>query len=72
MPDIEALIRERAYIIWEQSGRPLGHDRDHWFQAAKEVEAMALPNEAAASPNGEARLLQAVKTSAKKTSARKR
>jgi hypothetical protein len=42
MPDIEALIRERAYLIWEKSGKPTGLDRDHWFQAAREIEeAMA-------------------------------
>jgi Protein of unknown function (DUF2934) len=46
MPDIEALIRERAYIIWEQSGRPAGRDKDHWFQAAKEVTAKAPRNSA--------------------------
>lgn len=38
MPDIEALIRERAYLIWEKSGKPLGRDTDHWFQAAREIE----------------------------------
>jgi len=35
--DRDALIRERAYAIWEASGRPLGRDREHWFQAAREV-----------------------------------
>jgi hypothetical protein len=38
MRDIEALIRERAYLIWEKSGKPAGRDRDHWFQAAREIE----------------------------------
>ncbi len=37
MPDIEALIRERAYLIWEKSGKPPGHETDHWFQAAREI-----------------------------------
>jgi hypothetical protein len=37
MPDIEALIRERAYLIWEKSGKPFGRDTDHWFQAAEEI-----------------------------------
>jgi len=42
MRDIEALIRERAYLIWEKSGKPTGLDTDHWFQAAREIEeAMA-------------------------------
>lgn len=42
MRDIDALIRERAYLIWENSGKPAGLERDHWFQAAREIEeAMA-------------------------------
>jgi hypothetical protein len=42
MRDVDALIRERAYLIWEKSGKPAGRDRDHWFQAAREIEeAMA-------------------------------
>jgi hypothetical protein len=35
--DKEALIRDRAYAIWEASGRPIGRDQDHWYQAAKEI-----------------------------------
>jgi hypothetical protein len=65
MPDIEALIRERAYIIWEQSGRPLGRDKDHWFQAAKEVAATAPQN-------GATRPSKAAKTSVKRVLAKKR
>jgi hypothetical protein len=38
MRDIEVLIRERAYLIWEKSGKPTGLDRDHWFQAAREID----------------------------------
>jgi hypothetical protein len=42
MRDIDALIRERAYLIWENSGKPSGREADHWFQAAREIEeAMA-------------------------------
>lgn len=37
MPDIEALIRERAYLIWEKNGKPPGRETDHWFQAAREI-----------------------------------
>jgi hypothetical protein len=35
--DIEVLIQMRAYEIWEREGRPHGRDREHWFQAAKEL-----------------------------------
>ena len=39
MRDLDALIRERAYLIWEKSGKPSGRETDHWFQAAREIEA---------------------------------
>jgi hypothetical protein len=37
MLDQEAMIRERAYAIWEASGRPIGRDEEHWYQASKEI-----------------------------------
>ena len=33
----EIRIRERAYAIWEQEGRPEGREWDHWVRAASEV-----------------------------------
>ncbi|PLU57684.1 hypothetical protein BMJ22_33635 [Sinorhizobium medicae] len=30
----EELIRRRAYVIWEQEGRPDGQHERHWEQAA--------------------------------------
>ena len=36
--DKEAEIRERAYAIWEQEGRPTGNDMKHWLQAWQEIE----------------------------------
>jgi hypothetical protein len=32
----EQILRERAYLIWEQSGRPFGQADLHW-QMAKEL-----------------------------------
>ncbi len=32
-------IAERAYQIWQESGRPDGHDQEHWFQAERELSA---------------------------------
>jgi hypothetical protein len=32
-------IAERAYQIWQASGRPDGHDQEHWFQAERELRA---------------------------------
>jgi hypothetical protein len=34
----EERIRERAYQIWEESGRPGGGHEEHWHQAELEVE----------------------------------
>ena len=37
MTQVDTLIRERAYAIWEREGRPEGRERQHWEQAAREV-----------------------------------
>ena len=37
--DRSELIRQRAYEIWEEQGRPHGHDVDHWLQAEAELGA---------------------------------
>ncbi len=36
-PAREARIRERAYHMWEQEGRPHGRDREYWERAAELV-----------------------------------
>jgi hypothetical protein len=33
----ELLIKERAYQIWEDEGRPEGRDKEHWDQATREL-----------------------------------
>jgi hypothetical protein len=33
----EQAIRERAYAIWEEEGRPEGRHLDHWLRAEVEV-----------------------------------
>ena len=35
----EHAIRERAYYLWEQDGRPHGRDMEFWSRAAAEAEA---------------------------------
>jgi hypothetical protein len=37
--DRQHRIRQRAHAIWESHGRPHGHDRDHWDQASREIDA---------------------------------
>ncbi len=38
MSDSEGLIRERAYLLWEEAGCPEGRSEDFWFRARDEVE----------------------------------
>jgi hypothetical protein len=33
----EQAIRERAYVLWEQDGRPEGQSLAHWSQAEAEI-----------------------------------
>lgn len=35
----EQRVRERAYQIWEQAGRPEGKSDEHWRQAEAEISA---------------------------------
>jgi hypothetical protein len=37
--DIEQRIRERAFLIWIEQGRPEGKDKEHWQQAESELMA---------------------------------
>lgn len=33
----EVWIRERAYWLWEEEGRPQGREFDHWVRARSEI-----------------------------------
>ncbi|MET0747772.1 MAG: DUF2934 domain-containing protein [Rhizobium sp.] len=35
--DRDELIRQRAYAIWEEQGKPQGEDMRHWLQAWQEL-----------------------------------
>lgn len=37
MDDDEHRIRERAYRIWEEEGRPEGREHEHWHRARERV-----------------------------------
>ncbi|WP_142848886.1 DUF2934 domain-containing protein [Telmatospirillum sp. J64-1] len=39
MADINEMIRDRAYQIWEAEGRPEGRDIEHWARAEAEIRA---------------------------------
>lgn len=52
MSDVE--IRDRAYALWEQAGRPEGQDMAFWMMAERELSAQAEPQEAqAATPQAD-------------------
>jgi hypothetical protein len=36
----EARIRQQAYLVWLEEGRPEGRDKEHWDQAERTVERM--------------------------------
>ena len=36
--DRESRIRERAYALWEEAGRPDGEHDTHWTAAKREIE----------------------------------
>jgi hypothetical protein len=47
----ETAIRERAYYLWEQSGRPQGRDAEFWARAVATIgEAPAKAKPKAARP----------------------
>jgi hypothetical protein len=58
MSDPEARIRERAYAIWEATGRPVGNDWEHWFKAVREIRQAVPP------PGAVTRLRQAARAAA--------
>ncbi|WP_236024882.1 DUF2934 domain-containing protein [Arenibaculum pallidiluteum] len=35
----EAMIRQRAHLLWEAEGRPQGRDVAHWLHAERELSA---------------------------------
>jgi hypothetical protein len=57
MADKDQAIRERAYRIWEQEGRPEGRHADHWHQAAGELHE-GIDAESAQGGQGDTELTQ--------------
>jgi Protein of unknown function (DUF2934) len=35
---------ERAYMLWEQEGRPEGRDMEHWLKAEAELASVLAPS----------------------------
>jgi hypothetical protein len=32
-PQFEQAVRETAYFLWEQDGRPQGREQEYWYRA---------------------------------------
>lgn len=32
-PEFEQAVRDTAYFLWEQDGRPFGREQEYWFAA---------------------------------------
>lgn len=46
--DREHKVRERAYALWEDEGRPAGRHAEHWQRASSEI-----AQDASSQPQGE-------------------
>jgi len=42
-PAREERVRQRAFELWEQRGRPIGSAEVDWFRAEKEIDAELNP-----------------------------
>ena len=45
-PNLYDRIKQRAYLLWEQEGRPEGRADEHWFRAEAEVAGINSGEEA--------------------------
>jgi hypothetical protein len=34
--DFEQTVRQAAYLLWEQDGRPDGREKEYWFRALEQ------------------------------------
>ncbi|WP_431470200.1 DUF2934 domain-containing protein [Sphingosinithalassobacter sp. LHW66-3] len=68
--DLEQRIRERAYEIWQEEGRPEGREEEHWQKAASEFgEARETPSKPSAKAAGSAKRTTTKKPVASKAKA---
>lgn len=57
----EAEIAQRAHELWQQAGRPVGRDQEHWYEAERQLATVRsnLDNPMPAPAPGERRPLTA-------------
>jgi hypothetical protein len=67
MQNMEHAIRERAYAMWDEAGRPMGNSDAFWLSAQREVLAASLSQIArVATPEAKAKPARARKAAAPK------
>ena len=49
--DWDAEVRDRAYFLWEEAGRPYGREHEFWARASDEIEGDRLAEQEAATRN---------------------
>lgn len=42
-PDRDEEVRDRAYLLWVEAGRPNGREHEFWAQASREIEGDDSP-----------------------------
>ncbi|MGC2777141.1 MAG: DUF2934 domain-containing protein [Bradyrhizobium sp.] len=47
---LQERIRQRAHALWEQSGRPDGHEDEFWHRAEREIREMEQLHDEATAP----------------------
>ena len=65
MQDVEQVIRERAYHLWQESGCADGHAEAHWLAAQREVLQASfgeLDRTAVGTPTGKPKKARAPRT----------
>lgn len=67
---LESRIRERAYEIWNTTGRPHGQAEQHWLRAEREVLAVVIAQPPAPQPFAGRRPRSRAKPTAAKPQAR--
>ncbi|MGH6924045.1 MAG: DUF2934 domain-containing protein [Propylenella sp.] len=62
--NLDGAIRDRAYAIWEEEGRPHGRDWEHWYRALQEIAGpIAAPKNGGATAAPRAKQRKSAKTS---------
>lgn len=54
-PDRDEEVRDRAYLLWVEAGRPSGREHEFWAQASREIEGDDMAGQASSRERSVAR-----------------